>query len=252
MGFKKSPQNHFQLKLQKLTLDAERERSMNTQQLWYLEGVDLFGRFCPMKSKESVAVNEPRVFKAGQTIYIPEQEAKFLHIIAKGRVKIGKFLPDGKEAVKTILGEGEVFGELALAGEVKRKEFAEAMENDTRICMVSIAEMKQLMLKDGDLSLRIMKWMGLRLQKLERKIELLAFRDARTRIVEFLKDAAAWKGKPVGHEVLIRTKLTHSDIAQLTATSRQTVSEVLGKLRSENRIYMERGKILIRDLESLK
>jgi len=152
---------------------------------------------------------------------------------------------------KAILGEGEVFGEMALAGEDQRQEYAEAMDNDTLICMLSLDEIKELMLKEKDLSIRIMKWMGLRLRKLERKIELLTFRDARTRIIEFLKDAAAWKGKPIGHEVLIRTKLTHSDIAKLTATSRQTVSEVLNQLKTEDQIYMERGKILIRDLENL-
>jgi CRP-like cAMP-binding protein len=225
---------------------------MNAQQLWYLEGIDLFGKLCPIKSKSAPAITQPRTFKARENIYIPDQEAKYLHIIVKGRVKIGNYLSDGREAIKTILGEGEVFGELALAGEVTRKEYAEAMDDETSVCMLSVEELKKLMLDDADLSLRIMKWMGLRLQKLERKIELLAFKDARTRIIEFLKDAAAWKGKPVGHEVLIRTKLTHSDIAKLTATSRQTVNETLNRLRAEDQIYMERGKILIRDIQTLK
>ncbi len=225
---------------------------MNTQKLWYLEGVDLFGKLCPIKSKSNESIQKPRAFKSSEIIYLPEEEAKFLHVIVQGRVRIGKYLKDGKEVTKAILGEGEVFGEMALAGEEKRNEFAEAMENDTKICMLSIDDIRNLMLNDSDMSLRIMKWMGLRLQKLERKIELLAFRDARTRIVEFLKDAAAWKGKPIGHEVLIRTKLTHSDIAKLTATSRQTVSEVLNQLKSEDQIYTERGKILIRDVESLR
>ncbi|MGB6037308.1 MAG: Crp/Fnr family transcriptional regulator [Cryomorphaceae bacterium] len=224
---------------------------MNTQRLWYLEGVDLFGKLCPIKSKENTSVSEPRQFKSSEIIYFQDSEAKYLHVIVKGRVKIGAYLRDGKEVTKSILGEGEVFGEMALAGEDQRREFAEAMENDTLICMLSLEDIRKLMLEEKDLSLRIMKWMGLRLRKLERKIELLAFRDARTRIIEFLKDAAAWKGKPIGHEVLIRTKLTHSDIATLTATSRQTVSEVLNQLKTENQIYMERGKILIRDLEGL-
>lgn len=225
---------------------------MNTQQLWYLEGVELFGKLCPIKLENHTSTNLPRSFKAKELIYLPDQEAKHLHVVVKGRVKIGKYLPDGQEVIKAILGEGEVFGEMALAGENERKEFAEVMDDDTKICMLSIDELKSLMIKDGDLSLRIMKWMGLRLRKLERKVELLVFRDARTRVVEFLKDAACWKGKPVGHEVMIKTKLTHSDIAKLTATSRQTVNEVLNQLRSEDQIYMERGKILIRDLENLK
>jgi CRP-like cAMP-binding protein len=225
---------------------------MNTQQLWYLEGVDIFGKLCPLKSKGNVSINTPKKFKSSETIYFQDAEAKYIHVIVEGRVKIGAYLKDGKEVTKAILGPGEVFGEMALMGEDKREEFAEAMDNNTTVCLLSIDEIKELMLKEKDLNLRIMKWMGLRLKKLERKIELLTFRDARTRIIEFLKDAAAWKGKPIGHEVLIKTKLTHSDIATLTATSRQTVNEVLNQLKSENQIYTERGKILIRDVDTLK
>lgn len=225
---------------------------MNAQRLWYLEGIELFGKLCPIKLESHISTNLPGSFKAKELIYMPDQEAKHLHVIVKGRVKIGKYLPDGKEATTAILGEGEVFGEMALAGESERREFAEAMDNDTKICMLSVVELKELMLKDADLSLRIMKWIGLRLRKLERKVELLVFRDARTRVVEFLKDAASWKGKAIGHEVMIKTKLTHSDIAKLTATSRQTVNEILNQLRSEDQIYMERGKILIRDPDTLK
>jgi CRP-like cAMP-binding protein len=225
---------------------------MNAQALWYLEGLDLFGKLCPIKSKQNESVSLPRKFQAGDIIYIPNQEADFLHVVVQGRVKIGRYLEDGQEAIKAILTDGEVFGEMALAGEERRTEFAEAMDNNTLICMLSIEELKQLMLNDSDMSLKVIKWMGLRIQRLERKVELLAFRDARTRIVEFLKDAAAWKGKPIGHEVLIRTKLTHNDIAKLTATSRQTVSEILNQLRNEDQIYFERGKILIRNLQAIQ
>lgn len=225
---------------------------MNAQALWYLEGLDLFGKLCPIKSKQNESVSAPRQFQAGDIIYIPNQDADYLHVIVQGRVKIGRYLEDGQEAIKAMLTDGEVFGEMALAGEETRTEFAEAMDNNTLVCMLSIEELKDLMLNDSDMSLKVIKWMGLRIQRLERKVELLAFRDARTRIVEFLKDAAAWKGKPIGHEIMIRTKLTHKDIAKLTATSRQTVSEILNQLRNEDQIFFERGKILIRSLETIK
>jgi CRP/FNR family cyclic AMP-dependent transcriptional regulator len=88
--------------------------------------------------------------------------------------------------------------------------------------------------------------------KLERKLELLVFKDARTRVVEFLKDAASWKGKKVGSETMIATPLTHKDIAALTGTSRQTVTTILNELKDKNLINFDRKKILIRDLAALK
>jgi CRP-like cAMP-binding protein len=96
-----------------------------------------------------------------------------------------------------------------------------------------------------------LKLVGLRLMKLERKLELLVFKDARTRVIEFLKDAASWKGKKVGFETMIPTRLTHKDIAALTGTSRQTVTTILNELKEANLINFDRKKILIRDLEKL-
>ncbi len=220
--------------------------------MWYLEGINLFGRLCPLKSKESEALTKPRTYKVGDLIYLKDDPARYIYIILSGRVRIGRHLDTGEEVTKAILSEGEVFGELALAGEDIRRDFAESMDNDTALCQIHMDEVMNLMHTEADMSMRIIKWMGLRLVRLERKIELLTFRDARTRVVEFLKDAAAYKGKPIGTETLIKTRLTHSDIAKLTGTSRQTVSEVLNKLREENQIYFERGKILVRDATQIK
>jgi CRP/FNR family transcriptional regulator, cyclic AMP receptor protein len=220
--------------------------------LWYFESVNLFNMFCPTKSAGVPDKHDFNNFQKDQFIYFPEEKAKHIYLIAEGRVKIGHYLDDGKEVVKSILGKGELFGEMALAGEEQRSDFAQAMENNTRLCILCLEEMQTLMLDDKELSFKILKLIGLRLRKVERKLELLVFKDARTRIIEFLKDAASWKGSKVGFETLIPTKLTHKDIASLTGTSRQTVTTILNELNEQNLINFDRRKILIRDLEKLK
>jgi CRP/FNR family transcriptional regulator, cyclic AMP receptor protein len=133
----------------------------------------------------------------------------------------------------------------------RRKDFAQVMDEGTVICPLSLVNLKNLMFENRELSFKMLKLVGLRLMKLERKLELLVFKDARTRVVEFLKDAASWKGKKVGFETMIPTRLTHKDIATLTGTSRQTVTTILNELKEKNLIYFDRKKILIRDLEKL-
>jgi CRP-like cAMP-binding protein len=102
------------------------------------------------------------------------------------------------------------------------------------------------------LSFAVTKVIGERLIKLERKLESMVFKDVRTRLVDFLKDSAIDHGKKIGHEVLIQHNLTHQDMANLIATSRQTVTTILNDLKEQDMIYMERNKILIRDLSKLK
>lgn len=220
--------------------------------LWFFESVNLYQILCPHKVKMMPEQHSFLHFKKDEFVYLPNEPSQNIYMIAEGRVKIGRYLEDGKEIVLSILTKGEIFGELAVAGEETRKDFAQAMDNDTTLCPLSIDELKDLMFENKELSFRILKLVGLRLMKLERKLELLVFKDARTRIVEFLKDAASWKGKKVGYETLIQTKLTHKDIAALTGTSRQTVTTVLNELKDANIINFDRKRILIRDLDKLQ
>ncbi len=220
--------------------------------LWYFQDVDLFNVLCPHKTASMEDTHEFTQYKKNQFVYFPDEPAKSIYMIAEGRIKLGHYTEEGKEVVKAILGSGEIFGELALTGEERRVDFAQAMDDNTRVCPISIEDMQELMAEDKELNFKIYKLIGLRIRKLERKIESLVFKDARTRVVEFLKDAAAWKGKKVGFETMIPTKLTHKDIANLTGTSRQTVTTILNELKEANLIYFDRRKILIRDLDELK
>jgi len=220
--------------------------------LWFLEDIDLFSILCPRKVGKMEENHPINAYKKNEFIYFPNDKARYIYMIANGRVKIGHYTDDGKEVVKAILSKGEIFGELALTGEEKREDFAQALDENTSVCPMSIEDMQNLMYEDKELSFKIYKLIGLRIRKLERKVESLVFKDARTRVIEFLKDAAAWKGKKVGFETMIPTKLTHKDIANLTGTSRQTVTTILNELKEQNLINFDRRKILIRDLEKLK
>lgn len=219
--------------------------------IWYLENVDLFKFICPTKMGKADMSELVMTFKKGEFIYFPDQPSKEVFLLEKGRVKIGSYSEEGKEIIKAILQPGEIFGELALVGEERRTDFAMAMEDETTVCHMPLDEMRQVMYEDINLSLKITKLIGLRLQKMERRLESLVFKDARTRIVEFIKDLAEERGSKVGTETLVKNFLTHKEIANLTGTSRQTVTSVLNELRDQNLIYFDRKRLLVRDLTKL-
>lgn len=223
----------------------------DNSKLWYFEDVDLFEILCPTKSSNLQEKHNPNLYQKDEYIYFPNDASLNIYMIADGRVKIGTYIDDGKEVVKSILGKGELFGELALAGEDKRADFAQAMDDNTRVCPMTIDGLKDLMRDNQQLSLKIFKILGFRLRKMERRIESLVFKDARTRIVEFLKEMAEEKGQKVGFEMMIKNHLTHKDIASLTGTSRQTVTTVMNELRDQNIINFDRRRILIRDMAKL-
>ena len=225
---------------------------MSNQSFWYFENIDITQILCPTKlTKEEMDRHIHKIYKKGEYIYLPEEFSDRIFFITEGRVKIGSYGESGKEITKAILSKGEVFGELALVGEDKRRDFAYVMEEAT-VCAIGTHEMKSLLRDRNDLTIFIMKIMGSRMLELEQRLESLVFKDSRTRIVEYLFDLASKKGQRIGYEILVRKFLTHQEIANLTATSRQTVNTVLNELREKNIITFDRRRMLVRDMDKLK
>lgn len=224
---------------------------MTANSLWFLENIDLTSIFCPQKLENTnIYEHQAKRFKKGEYIYIPDAHANYIFLIEEGRVKVGTYSEEGKTITKAILSKGEVFGELSLIGEEKRKDFAYAMES-TKVCMLSRTEMHNLMREYGKLQLYIMKLMGNRVLEMEQRLESLVFKDSKTRIMEYLVNLAERKGQRIGYEIVVRRFLTHQEIANLTATSRQTVTTVLNYLRSKNILTFNRKRLLIRSMKHL-
>ena len=219
--------------------------------LWHLEQINLFKNLSDEELEELDDLTVMKTADKNQFIYFPKEPSKILFFLKAGRIKIGSYSQDGKEVIKAILYPGEVFGEMGIVGEEQRKDFAVAMDSDTRMCTLHVDQFKKMMTENSDLSLEVTKNIGEKLRNIERRLESLIFKDARERIIDFMKEMAEKYGKKIGVEVLVKHDLTHQDIANLTATSRQTVTTVLNDLKEKDLIYMERKRFLIRELDKL-
>ena len=223
---------------------------MKEQTLWFLENIDVTGIFCPKKMDKG-HLHVEKKFNKGEYIYLPDSDANKIYFIFEGRIKIGTKREDGKELTKTVLGPGEVFGEMVALGQTKRHDFAQALE-DTIVCIVDKSDLRNMYREHGQFQAFLLRVMGSRMLEMEQRLESLVFKDSRSRIIEFLCELARKKGKRIGYEVLIKKFLPHQEIANLTATSRQTVTTTLNELRRDNLITFNRRRLLIRDLDALE
>ncbi|MDG1731281.1 MAG: Crp/Fnr family transcriptional regulator [Algibacter sp.] len=217
--------------------------------LWFFDDVNLFKVLCPHKFKAYKADHDFDVYKKKDYIYFEEDSANKVYLIEKGKVKIGYYSEEGDEIVKAILTRGEIFGETAILGESKREEFAQSIDNSTSICPVGVNTMYDLMRNNQTFSLKIYKVIGFRLRKLERRLQLLLFKDAKTRLLEFLDELCAEYGydcEKTGDKV-IQHPYTQKDIACLIGTSRPTLNVLLNELKEERIIEFSRKEIRIHE-----
>lgn len=217
----------------------------------FLDQISLFEVLSAEEKQRLESMMEFKVKPKYSFIYLPDEPSDSIFFLVKGTIKIGTHSSDGKEVIKSLIHPQAMFGEMGLIGENCRQDFAQALKEEVHLYVIKVEDFKRFMKTNYGLCDRIMSQFGSRLMRAENKLESLIFKDARTRIIEFIKDSVQQRGRRIGYEMLLKHSLTHQDIANITCTSRQTVTLVLNELRKSDLIYFNRGKILVRDMAKL-
>ena len=215
--------------------------------IWFFDNVNFFNLLCPHKFKKYKKCHDFDQYKKSDYIYFEEDTANKVYLIEKGKVKIGYYTEEGDEIVKAILTKGELFGEKAILGEENRNEFAQSIEGSTSICPIGVETMHDLMRDNKTFSLKIYKFLGLRFKKLERRLQLVLFKDTRTRFLEFMKELCEEYGydcDKTGDKVIVHP-YTQKDIASLIGTSRSNLNVLMNELKEENIINFNRKELRI-------
>lgn len=218
--------------------------------LWFFEDVNLFNILCPHKFKGYKGGHHFNEYKKNDYIYFEEDAADKVFLVNSGKVKIGYVTEEGNEIITAILSKGEIFGEKAILGQENRNEFAQAVEKETSVCPITTPEMIDLLRENKEFSLKIYKFIGFRFKKLERRLQLLLFKDTKTRLKEYLKELAEDFGytNQISGDVIIRHPYTQKEIATLIGTSRPTLNILLNELQSEKYLSFERKEIILKKI----
>ncbi len=216
-----------------------------------IEDYPVFSTLTAEEKSQLSSMTTKRSVRKHAYVFNEGEQAHHVYFVAAGEIKLGNHGEDGREIIRTVLRPNSMFGQLAISGERTRDGFAQSLAADTVVYQLPTEGLQRLMSTNFGLCQLLLHNMGQQLQLAQRRLTNVVSMDARARIVEFLKDSVATHGRKVGLEWLIRHSLTHQDIANLTCTSRQTVTLVLNELRKSNLIYFNRGKILVRDMVAL-
>jgi CRP-like cAMP-binding protein len=232
--------------------DDEQITDLTPEKVELLEKIALFADLPPAIKTRLAGLMEPISIPRYHFIYRKDDTVRHLYLLAEGAVKIGTLHFDGREIIKQILHPEAIFGELGLICEDTHHNYALTFNTEVRIYRIEISAFREVMQESPDLHFKILSMIGRRLKYTEKRLESLIFKDARERIVEFLRYQAETHGRRVGFETYFRHSFTQQDIANFTGTSRQTVTSVLNALRKSNMIHFNRRGVLIRDLANLR
>jgi CRP-like cAMP-binding protein len=190
------------------------------------------------------------VYQKGQVIFYEGNQAYGLYCIFSGRVKLYKTAADGKQQIVRITGPGDLLGYRALFSEEPYSANAEALEEST-ICCIDKNAFSQILPKNPELALNIIKKLAKELQLAEDRAMSIAHKSVRERMAELLLMLKETYGRPDKKGIRIDLQLSREEMGEMIGITQETAIRVLSEFKQGKMIDVKEREITILDLKSL-
>jgi CRP-like cAMP-binding protein len=192
----------------------------------------------------------PRHYEAGETVFSEGEPCSGLYIVEKGRLRIFKSSPDGREQVLAIEGPASSVAELPVFDGGSYPASASAVEN-SEMLFISKEDFQALCLENPKVALKVLRVVSRRLRGLVSMIEQLSFMTVRHRLAATLLRMAK-KGKPKKGGIEFNLMVSNQELASQIGTVRELVSRTLSQLQSEGLIHLNGRAVLVTNIRGLK
>ena len=196
------------------------------------------------------AIGIVRHFDKGEFVFRSGGPGNFVYFLRTGKVKIHQTSPHGREVILWFCFAGEIFGLAEVTrgdGRVVNAEACEASE----VLAVSQDKFHALLDRHPRIAMLSMQVLASRLRVLGEMFVNLVADDVNTRVAKLILRLCARYGTRVGKDVFLNIPLTHQEIADMTGTSRQTVTTALGTLKRQGVLSIDNRRIHIESEELL-
>ena len=233
-----------------MTIAAAQQRSLQ-EKLGLLRETDLFDG---LSEDDMLAIGHATTMtkcQAGRRILSPDDPPDRIHIVKKGKVRVYRVTPDGKQLTLDIHDKGSILGDMTLLGQEPIPEaFAETLD-EAVICTISPDELRTLIERYPAIGVNIISYLSRRLRDAEAELESMAYQRVGQRLARKLLDLSNRFGVKTSRGTLIEARLTQQELAEMIGTTRETLAHTLADFRARGLLDTEKHRVLIRDAEQL-
>ncbi len=203
----------------------------------------VFGTLPPAALERLAASMQRRLYRKNQVVFHQDDPGTSVHLIEHGRVKIVLSTLDGEELLLRFLGEGELFGELALLDGRPRSATVQALD-DTVTHVLERATFLDFLRAHPEATLDLCRALAGLIRRLTGEVEDLALLDVPRRLEHKLLELAHLYGQRAPQGIRIDFPLTQTMLAEMIGTSRASVNAHLtwlegrGVIRRDGRYYV--------------
>ncbi|HSL30436.1 MAG TPA: Crp/Fnr family transcriptional regulator [Anaerolineales bacterium] len=227
--------------------DASRQKD-DTRNL--LADIKLFAGLTPTQLDWVAQHAHRRVFESGRNVMIIDQPGEAVYIILHGTVKI-QIEQAERDVILSILGAGDLLGEMSLIDSVGRSASAITLEDSLMLWMDKVT-FNYMLDNFATFARNLVRILTARVRLSDQLIQALATLDVNGRVARQLLAFAEKYGHEKDGTIQIRIALRQGDIADLVGASRRRVNQTMVRFKEWGLIVTDaEGRIAIKDSQGL-
>ncbi|MET0516075.1 MAG: Crp/Fnr family transcriptional regulator [Nitrospiraceae bacterium] len=188
----------------------------------------------------------------GDYIFRQGDPAEYFHIVKQGTVKCVKSSPEGKECTLKVLMPGDLFCcEAAVFDGSPHPGTAQPM-GDVSVLRLSKKAYFDLLRKNPDAAIEVIKYLGARLNEVQEQAKILALDRADQRLASLLVNLAERTGVKESQGFRLGVRLTRQDMANMVGVTTETVIRIMARFKKLRLVSGNAARLVVRDLAHLK
>ena len=186
----------------------------------------------------------------GEHLFMEGDDGDALYVVLDGKMKLTRAASDGRENLLSVIGPGEMFGELSLFDPRPRTSSAVAV-TDARLAGLGHDYLRHWLTGRPDVAMHLLRALAQRLRRTNDVMADLVFTDVPGRVAKALLDLADRFGEERDGGLEVHHDLTQEELAQLVGASRETVNKALADFSARGWLQLHAKSVLILDRERL-
>ena len=222
-----------------------------------LKGVELFSELNEEQLGMIANLVIVKNFNRDETVVLEgDDSVQALYLIATGSVQVYMTGIDGRETILSFLERGDFFGEMSLIDGEPRSASVRTV-TDAKLLVIHRESFLSLLRKTPEIAMSLMSELCKRLRKANRQIGSLSTMSVSGRVAGTLLNLMQERGVRIhtdnGNMVtVIHNRPTQQQLADMSGTTRETVSRICSLLVRTNAIAMTGKDIVIFDEYALQ
>jgi CRP-like cAMP-binding protein len=167
-----------------------------------------------------------------------------IYLVLEGRLKAMTTSGEGDDVVFSIMGPGEVIGEVGLLSGGRRTATVAAID-PSELLAIDRRDFLRVLRTEPEVAVKLLEVLAERLRRISELMEDVQFLNLPSRLAKKLLWLASRYGEPTDGGIRIDLRLSQTELGDLVATTRESVNKQVRDWTQQGVLTMERGFVTL-------